>query len=363
LGFAYFSFSLPQTFIEMKLLISFCFISLVFTMQAQQSATESPEINWMSMDQAIALQKSQPKIILVDMFTDWCGWCTKMDATTFKHAGIVQYINQNFYPVKFNAEGRDSVMYQDSMFISSGPPSDSRRQPPHNLAKHLLNGRLSYPSLVFIDEGFNHYPIGGYRDVPAIEPLLIYFAERIYKTAGYQEFELNFNKTFRPVQDSIYPELQGKVEWLSFEELPSAMQKEPRKILLHIYHETTRGSMVMTATTLTNPIIADFINEKYYALNLNVISQDSIDFLDQKFGNQQQAAGYPHDLAIALLQPQITVPSTIFLAEDYSLIYALRGYASASLFELYLAFINANLYKNGDSAWAEFTMTYERKIK
>lgn len=339
-------------------------ISIIsFQVFAQNATPQAAEVNWMTMNQAIELQKAQPKMIFVDMYTDWCGWCTKMDNETFHHQGIVQYLNQNFYAVKFDAEGRDSVMYKDSLFVSSGPISDARRKPAHNFAKYLLNGRLSYPTIVFIDEDFNHYPVGGFRDVPSIEPLLIYFAERIIRTANYQDFESNFNKTFRPVRDSVYPELEGKVNWIGFDELSEAMQKEPKKIMLHIYHEDTRGSMVMTATSFTNPVVADYINESYYALKLNVVSTDSVSFLGQKFGNQQQTSNYPHDLALALLQNNVTVPATIFLGEDLSLIYAMRGYAAPITMELYLAFIKDNLYKGGDNAWAEFVKTYQAKIQ
>jgi thioredoxin-related protein len=339
----------------------FSLIIISLQLNAQNNSEES--IKWLDINQAIELQKTQPKLILIDMYTDWCGWCKKMDATSFNHPGIAMFINTNFYPVKFDCESRDTVFYKDSTFINNGPVTNDRRKPAHDLAKYLLNGRLSYPSLVFIDEDFNHYPVAGYRDVPQIEPLLIYFSERIYKTASYQEFEENFNKTYRPVRDSVYPELQGRVEWINFDELPTVFEKEPRKIILQIYHEQTRGSQVMTATTFTHPIIADIINENYYAIRLNVLSQDSISFLGRDFGNQNQSSGYPHDLVIALLQPTITVPATIFLDESFGLIYALRGYASAPLFELYLEFINKNLYRNGDNAWVEFVNSYESKIE
>lgn len=343
------------------LLVLFSSVIISLQLNAQNNSEES--IKWLDINEAIELQKTQPKLILIDMYTDWCGWCKKMDATSFSHPGIATYINKNFYPVKFDCESRDTVFYKDSTFINSGPITTDRRKPPHDLAKYLLNGRLSYPSLVFIDEEFNHYPVAGFRDVPQIEPLLVYFAEKAFNTANYQEYEENFIKTFRPVIDSVYPELQGKVEWISFDDLQSVFEKEPRKILLHIYHYQTRGSQMMTATSFTNPVIADFINENYYAIRLDVLSQDSISFLGRDFGNQNLSPAYPHDLAIALLQPTISMPATIFLDESFTLIYALRGYATPKVLELYLAFINKNLYKNGNNAWVEFVNSFSSKIQ
>ena len=48
------------------------------------------KINWMSFEEAIARSKEDPKHIFVDVYTDWCGWCKKMDASTFVDPVIVR---------------------------------------------------------------------------------------------------------------------------------------------------------------------------------------------------------------------------------------------------------------------------------
>ncbi|MBW3468292.1 thioredoxin family protein [Arthrospiribacter ruber] len=62
------------------------------------------KINWLTFDQAANMTQDNPKMILVDVYTDWCGWCKKMDKETFTDPKVVAYINENFYPVKMNAE-------------------------------------------------------------------------------------------------------------------------------------------------------------------------------------------------------------------------------------------------------------------
>ncbi|WP_394345578.1 thioredoxin family protein [Algoriphagus boseongensis] len=62
------------------------------------------QIKWMKFEEAIAANSSNPKMIIVDVYTDWCGWCKKMDSETFTDSKVVDYINKNFYAVKLNAE-------------------------------------------------------------------------------------------------------------------------------------------------------------------------------------------------------------------------------------------------------------------
>jgi thioredoxin-related protein len=73
----------------------FTFTQLVFAQQ---------EIQWMKFEDAIAANEKNPKMLLVDVYTDWCGWCKKMDKETFKDPKVVEYINAKFYAVKLNAE-------------------------------------------------------------------------------------------------------------------------------------------------------------------------------------------------------------------------------------------------------------------
>ena len=109
-------------------------------------AQENEKIQWMTWDEAIQQNQVKEKIIFVDVYTNWCGWCKKMDATTFKNPKIVDYMNENYYAVKFNAEQRESITFngQEFKFVPNG------RRGSHELAAALLDGRMSYPSYAFI---------------------------------------------------------------------------------------------------------------------------------------------------------------------------------------------------------------------
>ncbi|WP_026951735.1 thioredoxin family protein [Algoriphagus mannitolivorans] len=79
------------------------FIALVF-LGLTLSLTTQAQIKWMKFEEAVAMNAKNPKMILVDVYTDWCGWCKKMDAETFTDPKVVDYISKNFYAVKMNAE-------------------------------------------------------------------------------------------------------------------------------------------------------------------------------------------------------------------------------------------------------------------
>lgn len=85
--------------LKMKYLSLFFFVfSLSF------AATAQDQIKWLKFEEAIAANAQNPKMLLVDVYTDWCGWCKKMDKETFTDPKVIAYINSNFYAVKMNAE-------------------------------------------------------------------------------------------------------------------------------------------------------------------------------------------------------------------------------------------------------------------
>ena len=64
----------------------------------------SQKLNWYkgSLEDAFAL--SDDKIIMIDFYTDWCAPCKLLDSDTFTNEEVIQYVDNNFIPIKINAE-------------------------------------------------------------------------------------------------------------------------------------------------------------------------------------------------------------------------------------------------------------------
>jgi thioredoxin-related protein len=145
---------------------------------------EKEAINWITIQEAEKLSKKHPRKIVIDVYTDWCGWCKKMDKSTFADKDVAVYVNKNFYAVKLDAETKEEIVLNGKTYrfdANSGV---------NQLAIELLQGKLGYPSTVYLDEKFNLLtPVMGYYDTKKFSNLLHYFGENNHKTLSFEEFE------------------------------------------------------------------------------------------------------------------------------------------------------------------------------
>jgi thioredoxin-related protein len=164
----------------------------VVTAKAQNAkSAEQSAVKWFTIQEAEKLNKQSPRPMFIDTFTDWCGWCKKMDKDTFTNPVISDILNNKFYPVKFNAEGKESVDFMGKTFINDGKSGNA-----HQLAIALLNGQLSYPTVVFLYPQKNGQlaaaPVAGYKEPKEMEVLLSFFAEKAYETQKWEDFQKTF---------------------------------------------------------------------------------------------------------------------------------------------------------------------------
>ena len=150
---------------QTRIFLFFLALNLVLlgTAQAQE------QIQWMKFEEAIAANEKNPKMILVDVYTDWCGWCKKMDKDTFTDPQVVAHLKKNFYAVKLNAE-------------------DTKRRFPF-MGKTFSEAEMavamrvnSYPNFVVIEPGLqNLAQLPGYREPAAFLAGLNELIEKAFK--------------------------------------------------------------------------------------------------------------------------------------------------------------------------------------
>lgn len=151
--------------------------------QHENVSKASGGIDWMSFEQAVFLNDMKPKKIFIDVYTDWCGWCKRMDAGTFKDSLITKYISENYYAVKLNAETKDTIRFRDKVFVFK-PEMKA-----NEIAISLLNGKMGYPSFVMMDEKYAILqPLSGYQTAEELLPLLKFYGTNSYQTMKFEEF-------------------------------------------------------------------------------------------------------------------------------------------------------------------------------
>ncbi len=146
-----------------------------FLNEDQGAAITDHSTEWKSFDEGIVLAKQQGKKVVVDVYTDWCTWCKKMDSETYADRVVAQTLRAHYISVKLNAESSDPVTFNGEQMTSA------------EFAQAA--GVTGYPTTLFMDE--NQKPITvvpGYSPPDKFVQILRYFGEDHYKTTQFQDY-------------------------------------------------------------------------------------------------------------------------------------------------------------------------------
>ena len=155
---------------------------------AEEEAVAGKNVKWYTFDEAVKANKKVKKKFFVDIYTTWCGPCKMMDARTLEDPEVSAYLNKHFYPVKLDAEQKGDIVYNGHTFkwVKGG------RRGIHTLAYSLLDGNMSYPSLVFLNEKEERILVSkGFKKKNDFMKELKYINEEHFKKTSLNEFKAN----------------------------------------------------------------------------------------------------------------------------------------------------------------------------
>lgn len=325
-------------------------LGLLYGTAAAQNESDGL-VKWLSFKEAQELNKTSPKPFLVDLYTDWCGWCKHMMRTTYSNQGLANYINAYFYPVKFNAETKDTIEYNGVVY----KPLSKEPRTPHELTVKFLGNSLSYPSTVFITNNFEYNLLTqGFLEDKKIEPILIFMLENAWRTGIFEEFNKHFEQTF---VDTAYRKVAVKIYNIS--EVEKLQKKKPKKVLVNVSSGFCNSCKVMEKTTYTDTLVGNYINKHFYVVNFNAESNDTIIFKGVKY-YKGLVNGYPlHTLSDKLTDKRFSFPALSILDEQMNVIDVLNFYQSPEHLKPILHYIGSNAYKK--QKFPDYMSSYNTK--
>lgn len=172
------------------------------TITTKNETTTVDTITWMNLaDVNKIVEKNikknkvkEDKLIIVDFYTDWCGWCKRLDSETYKDPEVAALMNKYFYPVKFDAEQQDSVAFAGLNYKFK--PSGSRGTNEFALTMASRpGGRIGYPTITIISAMGEKIAVeAGFKNAAKMKVFLTYYGEGHYKTKDYATFEKEYNQ-------------------------------------------------------------------------------------------------------------------------------------------------------------------------
>jgi thioredoxin-related protein len=141
------------------------------------------------------------------------------------------------------------------------------------------------------------------------------------------------------------------VKWYSFEEAVEMSNTEKRKIFIDVYTDWCGWCKVMDKNTFTDPQIAKLLNEKYYAVKFDAEQTADVVFKGTTFKFVAFGNKGAHQLAMALLNNQLSYPNFVFLDEEFRIVpiftgsTSLPGYRKPEEFHIFLDFVGGEYYK------------------
>lgn len=163
-----------KIFILPFLLLTLLVFGFTSTEKKPKPSPKKAEIVWVSLQQAEQLAKKDNKKILIDFYTDWCGFCKKMDRSTYQDEKVVAYINEHYHAVKFDGESKEDLTFGGNTYKAG--------ERFHDFAVMLLGGNMLFPTTAILGADLKGImKFEGFREAKEMHAIIQYFEEELHK--------------------------------------------------------------------------------------------------------------------------------------------------------------------------------------
>lgn len=138
-------------------------------------ASLSKEPQWKKFNDGMAQAKKTGKKVLIDVYTDWCSWCKKMDANTYSNPKVQEYLQKNYILVKLNPEKDGDVQYDGKKFSAA------------EFSQGM--GITGYPATLFLKSSGEPITIlPGYAEADMFMHVISFIGEDHYVTKKFADY-------------------------------------------------------------------------------------------------------------------------------------------------------------------------------
>lgn len=151
-----------------------------------------------------------------------------------------------------------------------------------------------------------------------------------------------------------------EIQWISFEKAVELNAKNPKPMIIDIYTDWCHWCKVMDKDTYSNPLIASYINQNFYAVKFNAEQKEPVTFRGKTFTYRAQGRRGVHEFAASILQGKLSYPSTVFLNNKQEIVQAIPGYLKTPMMEKLVNFMHQEIYLTKD--WPTFEKGFKSKL-